>query len=535
LYAYVRQNPWTSFDPEGLWEHREYDGRDKRSIDYTRVSPSGVPQMRENVFEAPWYFPLAGEPKFVRTEWRDATETETHDFFLKNKDGKFVANTNGFSVFIQHASRTIPEKWSDAKDVMEEGALIGFTLGASAMQVVELPSGKNCFPSGTMVQTARGKVAIETLKEGDVVLAYDFLSECIVEKPVLKTHQHFTYFWIDIVAGDSKISATRFHLFWVENLGAWVPAVDLQPGMVLRLESGALTVVTLAKLRKLDEPEATHNFEVADLHNYFVGAQGFLVHNGEPVGDFKVYRRNDGYVGKTNDFSRRQAEWLVMDLKSSRCMRASKTTKQLVELSKWRLKIIEKVVLGLVKTIQLIKRERTRRLCECERRGQNTLERNRVDEPSKTKTNYRGIAKYTFGYGRLRLRQVIHREEFGALVAVFDLIATQQISTDVLAMRAPKILAKAFVNTASARKRWHHSGALPLRPDVLKIPIFFYGTQMSGWTVQYPDGKTKFSSGQPVDRNEMLAKGFVHKVLWLAQDIEQFIAEGKPLEWPEKT
>ncbi|WP_157211161.1 Imm26 family immunity protein [Verrucomicrobium spinosum] len=138
----------------------------------------------------------------------------------------------------------------------------------------------------------------------------------------------------------------------------------------------------------------------------------------------------------------------------------------------------------------------------------------------------------TAGFG---CAQVIHREEFGALVAVFDLIATQQISTDVLAMRAPKILAKAFVNTASARKRWHHSGALPLRPDVLKIPIFFYGTQMSGWTVQYPDGKTKFSSGQPVDRNEMLAKGFVHKVLWLAQDIEQFIAEGKPLEWPEKT
>lgn len=135
----------------------------------------------------------------------------------------------------------------------------------------------------------------------------------------------------------------------------------------------------------------------------------------------------------------------------------------------------------------------------------------------------------TAGFGCV---QVIQLENFGALIAVFDLLAPEHITPDVVSSRRLEVLTKAYVNTASARKRWKHVGDLPLRPDVSKIPVFFYGRSMSGWTVQYPDGTTKFASGGSVDRNGMIAKGYIQKVLWLAQDIEQLIAQGQPLSWP---
>ena len=136
-----------------------------------------------------------------------------------------------------------------------------------------------CFAVGTPVATPEGEKRIEEIKEGDSVLAFDFDAGRVVEKQVLKLYRAETRCWIHIAVdtGD-EIKATRFHPFWVENLNAWVEALDLEPGMILRLKSGELACVRAVSAEMLDEPQQTFNFEVADVHNYFV-ASGVLVHN----------------------------------------------------------------------------------------------------------------------------------------------------------------------------------------------------------------------------------------------------------------
>lgn len=139
-----------------------------------------------------------------------------------------------------------------------------------------------CFAAGTLVTTPDGEKPIEKVKKGDVVLAYDFCSAQVVEKQVTKLNWGETRCWIHVAVdtGD-EIKATRFHPFWVENRRAWIAALDLEAGMVLRLKSGALAHVRAVRAEILERPEATFNFEVADVHNYFV-ASGVLVHNGGP-------------------------------------------------------------------------------------------------------------------------------------------------------------------------------------------------------------------------------------------------------------
>jgi hypothetical protein len=140
-----------------------------------------------------------------------------------------------------------------------------------------------CFAAGTLVSTSEGEKPIEEVKEGDSVFAYDFASAKVVEKTVTKLNWGETRCWIHVgVDTGDEIKATRFHPFWVENRKVWVEALDLEPGMVLRLKSGAVARVHGVRAEILDEPEATFNFEVADVHNYFV-ASGVLVHNGGPT------------------------------------------------------------------------------------------------------------------------------------------------------------------------------------------------------------------------------------------------------------
>ncbi len=50
--------------------------------------------------------------------------------------------------------------------------------------------------------------------------------------------------------------------------------------MEVQLLSGEAVTVRSVKVDELGQPETTYNFEVAHQHNYYVGQNGVLVHNG---------------------------------------------------------------------------------------------------------------------------------------------------------------------------------------------------------------------------------------------------------------
>jgi hypothetical protein len=142
-----------------------------------------------------------------------------------------------------------------------------------------------CFPAGTLVSTPAGNVKIENLVIGDEVYAYDFDAQSVIVEKVLQTPRNWTDIWIDIAVGDETLRSTRAHRFWVESEHAWIEAQSLKAGMVLRLESGDTRVITQVSRYEAPAPEDTFNLEVSRVHNYFVGTNGILVHNGGETGN----------------------------------------------------------------------------------------------------------------------------------------------------------------------------------------------------------------------------------------------------------
>ncbi len=102
----------------------------------------------------------------------------------------------------------------------------------------------------------------------------------MVEQTVESIRQNFTYHWVEIELDGETVRATKSHPFWVESEKRWYKAVDLEPGMELHPQSGEACVVRSIKVDDLDQGGTTYNFEVAPQHNYFVGRNHVLVHNG---------------------------------------------------------------------------------------------------------------------------------------------------------------------------------------------------------------------------------------------------------------
>lgn len=81
----------------------------------------------------------------------------------------------------------------------------------------------------------------------------------------------------------ASVTATDGHPFWVEELGEWIGATDLQPNQWLKTSVG--TYVQITALQRWTETSTTvHNLTVSDVHTYYVlaGATPVLVHNATP-------------------------------------------------------------------------------------------------------------------------------------------------------------------------------------------------------------------------------------------------------------
>ena len=82
--------------------------------------------------------------------------------------------------------------------------------------------------------------------------------------------------------GDTTITATDGHPFWVESTQEWRDAIDLRPTNLLRTSAGTWVQVTAVATRT--ESATVHNLTVDDLHTYHVaaGEADVLVHNTNP-------------------------------------------------------------------------------------------------------------------------------------------------------------------------------------------------------------------------------------------------------------
>jgi hypothetical protein len=169
-----------------------------------------------------------------------------------------------------------------------------------------------CFAAGTAIWTPAGARAIESLRDGDRVLAFDLERQAVVDQAVSRVHRNRTRHFFEIAVSGRVVRATASHPFWSEGKADWVAAADLSPGAALKSREGWPAAVDSIKLLEGGEHDS-FNLTVDGVHNYFVGP-GVLVHNGSAVnlglGDEFIYLGRNGkfpnkvYVGKSNRLKR---------------------------------------------------------------------------------------------------------------------------------------------------------------------------------------------------------------------------------------
>ena len=160
-----------------------------------------------------------------------------------------------------------------------------------------------CFVEGTMVLTAAGLVAIESIAVGDMVIATDPETGETAEKQVKNTFVNETEELAHVFVDGEEIVCTPGHKFYAAEKG-WTSAIKLRAGDQLQLVNGEYVTVEKVQHELLEEPVKVYNFEVEDFHTYYVGADvQVLVHNKKCGGKTRLPKKDghwDGEAGNSN-------------------------------------------------------------------------------------------------------------------------------------------------------------------------------------------------------------------------------------------
>jgi hypothetical protein len=140
-----------------------------------------------------------------------------------------------------------------------------------------------CFVCGTNVLTPNGKVAIEEISIGDLVLSK--LSEnsgVITSFGIKAVHSGYSQQIVTLRLMDTKdemVQSTLNHPFLVHKKG-WISAIELKPGDLLVKDSGFVRVKDINILDFIT-PIKTYNLTVDGFETYFIsiGNHNILVHN----------------------------------------------------------------------------------------------------------------------------------------------------------------------------------------------------------------------------------------------------------------
>ncbi len=135
-----------------------------------------------------------------------------------------------------------------------------------------------CFVAGTPVTVPGGFKNIETVQEGDVVIAKDVKEGKNIIQRVTAVTKKIAQKLVRLVTEKETVITTPEHPFYAENTG-WTLAGKLQRGVKLVTLSGVMALLT--DVQAFDSTATVYNFEVPVTHNYYVGRQQLLAHNTE--------------------------------------------------------------------------------------------------------------------------------------------------------------------------------------------------------------------------------------------------------------
>lgn len=173
---------------------------------------------------------------------------------------------------------------------LAKGAGKAFAKGAAkAVDDLAIKLGKvcvfACFTAGTKVAVKDGHKNIEEVRVGDLVWAYNEKTGESNLKPVLHTMQKEVDTTIELTLGKEVIETTAEHPFYTKT--GWKDAADLKLDDSIKTKKGHWQRVEATNF--MYQKKKVYNFEVAELHTYFVGVWEWLVHNAQPC--FKTMAR----------------------------------------------------------------------------------------------------------------------------------------------------------------------------------------------------------------------------------------------------
>lgn len=192
---------------------------------------------------------------------------------LANGVAEVVESTTGYNYMRDGMYGGNAGFYEGQKAVFETAAGVG-TMAISAAST----SPRVCFAAGTMILTANGAQAIETVQAGDYVWAWDEETGDVALKKVVETYINETDEFIHVFVNGEEIITTPTHPFYSPVKG-WTKAVHLRAGDILILVNGEYVVVEKIQHEILASPVIVYNFQVAGYHTYFVTDSGVLVHN----------------------------------------------------------------------------------------------------------------------------------------------------------------------------------------------------------------------------------------------------------------
>lgn len=138
---------------------------------------------------------------------------------------------------------------------------------------------RNSFSADTSVLTPDGVKPIGDIVVGDHVLAYNEASNTTGTYTVTATFSHVDPIVIELTLDHETIETTPEHPFYV-LLRGWVQADDLDQGMSVRRADGSYGTVETVEVEH--HTQRMYNLTVAEAHTFFVGEEGWLVHNANP-------------------------------------------------------------------------------------------------------------------------------------------------------------------------------------------------------------------------------------------------------------
>ncbi len=182
------------------------------------------------------------------------------------------------------------------------GALGAFGGGMMKGIQYDMANGiSKCFIAGTLVCTINGLTAIENIRAGDMVLSANPETGVTEYRKVVETYIRETMKLVHLTVKGEKIITTEGHPFYVKDRG-FVNAIDLTTGDELLDSNGNVLLLEDFSVELVDSPVKVYNFQVEQLHTYFVSELGVWVHNADK--QYKIPKSGTGKEKATDIPSR---------------------------------------------------------------------------------------------------------------------------------------------------------------------------------------------------------------------------------------